>query len=246
MIDCWSVTLQKTAVIFSNTVVHLRLLWICAVYCNLKKNWNKPNKTLIRNYCNLVWICGMINLRSGWIKVIFDLGLWRWELKLMAERNLKVHWFWCVRKPTKSRLNTPCKQIQPLSRINTSVKSVRYEREKFICAPSGTSFIFIIIVIVIIASHIYIVHTTPPQRQPTDQRYSSACHINVPSTWQLSWAFRHHLHSDAVSSQIHPWTEIRQSPRQKSCGREMTGDLNLKKNSRRMAEYFGVNVNCCM
>jgi len=23
----------------------------------------------------------------------------------------------CVRKPTKSRLNTPCKQIQPLSRV---------------------------------------------------------------------------------------------------------------------------------
>jgi len=42
----------------------------------------KSRKLQIRNRCNLVGICLMVNARSGWKLVTFDCDLWPWELFL--------------------------------------------------------------------------------------------------------------------------------------------------------------------
>jgi len=47
---------------------------ICVSVCTMSQ------KLLIRNWCNLVGICPMVNARGGWKLVSFDLGLWHWEL----------------------------------------------------------------------------------------------------------------------------------------------------------------------
>jgi len=37
-------------------------------------------KLLIRNWCNLVWICPMVNAKSTWRLMTFDLDLWPWVI----------------------------------------------------------------------------------------------------------------------------------------------------------------------
>jgi len=49
-------------------------LYVCLFVCT------KSRKLLIENWCKLVRICPVVNARSGWKLVTFDLDLWSWEL----------------------------------------------------------------------------------------------------------------------------------------------------------------------
>jgi len=51
-----------------------RRLCVCLSVCS------KSRKLLVRNWCNLIETCPMVNARSVWNVVTFDPDLWPWEL----------------------------------------------------------------------------------------------------------------------------------------------------------------------
>jgi len=52
--------------------------WRCLCVCASVRT--KSQKLIIRNWCNLVGMCPMVNARSGSKLVTFDFDLWPWEL----------------------------------------------------------------------------------------------------------------------------------------------------------------------
>jgi len=56
-------------------------LWFCLwVYKSVCLSvCRKSRKLLVGNWCNMVGICSLVNARSAWKLITFDLDLWPWE-----------------------------------------------------------------------------------------------------------------------------------------------------------------------
>jgi len=59
---------------------------LCVYLCVCASVHTKSRKLLIRNchWCNLVAICPILNARSGWKLMTFDLDLWGFDLELFS------------------------------------------------------------------------------------------------------------------------------------------------------------------
>jgi len=69
-----------------------QVLFLTASVCASVSVRTKFRKLLVRNWCNLVEICPMVNARSALKLMTFDLDLWLWELFSYVFNSDYIFW----------------------------------------------------------------------------------------------------------------------------------------------------------